>query len=95
MKLARMDILIGMNVRIVVTKVMKKKCYFTITVGSHWPEKEFPWQVVLPVGGEERRVLVEYETLKGEDDLTEASRALREKMGDVEYHIWYWVFEWG
>ena len=68
---------------------MKRKINFTITVGSHWPEKDYPAQMVTPVDGEMTTKVIEFET-DNRDPFKDACNALAQEMTGQTYHIWYW-----
>lgn len=73
---------------------MKRKIKFQITVGSHFPRGDdyVPknmQEVELPVGGEEKIIEIEFET-DNANPMKDAEEALKVKMGDKQYHIWYW-----
>jgi len=69
---------------------MKRKINFTITIGSHWPEKIYPNQIIFPTGGTMTTKIIEFET-DNEAPFDDACSALAKEMSQ-EYHIWYWYW---
>ena len=67
----------------------KRIISFSLTVGSYWPEKSYPSEIIFPRGGESLFKTIEFET-DGEHPYDDACDALKKKMGGASYHIWYW-----
>ncbi len=63
---------------------------FTLSIGSYWPEKRYPNQIIFPIGGEMVTKNIEFET-DNRAPFKDACDALAREM-DKEYHIWYWYW---
>ena len=80
--------------------MMKKKIIYNITIGSHFPEKITPTQIVFPIGGVQHFVEVIVDWNPADDSYKEsrqqflnADEVLRnyvKEKYDKEFHIWYW-----
>lgn len=72
-------------------KIMKREIRFDITVGSVLKEPEFPGQIDFPTGGKGQEIVIEFDS-DNNDPMNDAFKALKEKMGNTSYHVWYWTW---